>query len=359
MNDSVNPSLLPSGFADLLYPDAHTESYAVERFMALFAKFGYERVKPPLLEFEDSLLAPGPGAALSLQTFRLMDPKSQRMMGLRADTTAQIARIANSRLAGDARPLRLSYAADVLRVNAGQIRTARQFMQVGCEMIGAKTPLGDAEIALMSVLALHEVGIQNITLDLTMPALIPHILDQASVAENTRAQIMSALSNRDRGALGALESEIIPLITALLDASGPADKAFKALEKINLNALALKDIQDLEAIYKSVKDGLNAYDVLAAITLDLIEHRGLSYEAGVSFTLYAKEVRGELGRGGRYSLQADAKDESATGFTLFMDSLLPALAPPAQKEIEHVSENANWDDIRAAQEAGKIVKRKL
>ena len=96
-DDTPNPALLPAGLADLLPPEAEREAALVEAMMAVFAGHGYERVKPPLLEFEDSLLA-GSGAAVAEQTFRLMDPVSQRMMGLRADTTPQVARIAATRL---------------------------------------------------------------------------------------------------------------------------------------------------------------------------------------------------------------------------------------------------------------------
>ena len=102
-DDPPNPALLPAGLRDLLPPEAETEASAVEALMDVFAAHGYQRVKPPLLEFEDSLLA-GSGAAVADQTFRLMDPDSQRMMGLRADTTPQVARIATTRLAGAPRP---------------------------------------------------------------------------------------------------------------------------------------------------------------------------------------------------------------------------------------------------------------
>src|ERR1700712_5893342 len=99
-----NPALLPAGLRDLLPPEAETEAAAVETLMDAFAAHGYQRVKPPLLEFEDTLLA-GSGSAMAEQTFRLMDPESQRMMGLRADTTPQVARIATTRLANPPRPL--------------------------------------------------------------------------------------------------------------------------------------------------------------------------------------------------------------------------------------------------------------
>src|SRR5208282_3652012 len=95
-----HPALLPAGLRDLLPPEAEAEAWAVETLMESFARHGYERVKPPLLEFEEGLFA-GSGVAVADQTFRLMDPESHRMMGLRADTTPQVARIATTRLAGE------------------------------------------------------------------------------------------------------------------------------------------------------------------------------------------------------------------------------------------------------------------
>src|SRR5215213_7082230 len=155
--DLPNPALLPAGLADLLPPEAEREADLVEAMMAVFATHGYERVKPPLLEFEDSLLA-GSGAAVAEQTFRLMDPVSQRMMGLRADTTPQVARIAATRLGRQARPLRLCYAGQVLRVRGSQLAPSRQLPQVGVELIGGEAPEADAEVALVAVEALERVG---------------------------------------------------------------------------------------------------------------------------------------------------------------------------------------------------------
>src|SRR5258708_16253671 len=117
MTSSGTSALLPAGLRDILAPDAAFEAAIVDRLMAELAGYGYDRVKPPLIEFEDSLLS-GPGEALAAQTFRLMDPVSQRMMGLRADMTVQVARIAATRLPKAPPPLRLSYPRHVLRVQA-------------------------------------------------------------------------------------------------------------------------------------------------------------------------------------------------------------------------------------------------
>ena len=97
MNTSTDKALLPAGLSDRLAPDAAIESDARENLVKSFIARGFDRVQTPLVEFEDSLLA-GTGAAMAAQTFRLMDPVSQRMMGVRADITPQAARIATTRL---------------------------------------------------------------------------------------------------------------------------------------------------------------------------------------------------------------------------------------------------------------------
>jgi len=125
-------ALLPKGFEDLLPNDAEDEADAIAALMAVFREGGYQRIKPPLMEFEESMLAQGPGAALNDQTFRVMDKETGKMLALRSDITPQIARIVSSRFDDVSRPLRLSYANDVVRMSGSQQRTLRQFCQV-CE----------------------------------------------------------------------------------------------------------------------------------------------------------------------------------------------------------------------------------
>ena len=98
MTDFSDKALLPAGFSDVLAPDAEFEASVLNRLLRCFSGHGYDRVEPPLIEFEDGLLT-GIGAGLAEQTFRLMDPESQRMMAVRADITPQVARIAQARLA--------------------------------------------------------------------------------------------------------------------------------------------------------------------------------------------------------------------------------------------------------------------
>src|SRR4051812_27520640 len=115
MSDTTSRTLLPEGLRDVLPPDAGFEAEVVDRLKKSFAANGYALVKPPLVEFEETLLS-GVGTALAPRIFRMLDPASHRTLGVRADITTQIARIATTRLSSAPRPLRLMYAGQVLRV---------------------------------------------------------------------------------------------------------------------------------------------------------------------------------------------------------------------------------------------------
>ena len=101
---SSQSGLLPTGLSDVLYPDAKIQAKTIEKLLDVFSNFGYLRVKPPLVEYEETLLSDGPGIVLKDSTFRIMDPLSQKMMALRSDVTAQISRIASTRLPHLPRP---------------------------------------------------------------------------------------------------------------------------------------------------------------------------------------------------------------------------------------------------------------
>jgi ATP phosphoribosyltransferase regulatory subunit len=323
MSDDLpnNRALLPAGLRDLLPPDAETEASAVEQLMEVFAGHGYQRVKPPLLEFEDSLLA-GSGAAVAEQTFRLMDPVSQRMMGLRADTTPQVARIATTRLAGAPRPLRLSYAGQCLRVRGSQLAPDRQIAQAGIELIGCDSPAADAEMVLVGAEALASVGLTRTSFDLTLPTLVPVLLDDAGFSGADRAALGRALDRKDAASVTRHGGVLAPVLTELLLAAGPADRALAALDAARLPQPA----RDLASRLAEAVAAIRARAPALRLTIDPVEFRGFRYETGVSVTIFAPGRHEELGRGGRYIC---GEVEPATGLTLFPDAVLRA-APPRE-----------------------------
>ncbi|MGE4281121.1 MAG: ATP phosphoribosyltransferase regulatory subunit [Magnetospirillum sp.] len=317
MNDTAKAALLPNGLRDILPLDAEFEADVVSRVTAHFAAQGYDRVKPPLIEFEDTLLA-DTNAAMAKQCFRVMDPVTQRMMGLRPDMTPQVARIARTRLAGSARPLRLSYAGQVLRVKGTQLRPERQFGQAGIELIGADCPEADAEVAILAAEALVALGVPGVSVDLSLPTLVPAILDGLNVDSDS---LRGSLDHKDAAAVLALGGVAAPLLSALLQAAGPAERALSILADLDLPPAAAAERDRLAQVVGLIAEA--APDV--TITIDPVESRGFEYHSGISFTLFAKNIAGELGRGGRYMAGGC---EPSTGATLFLDTVMAALPGP-------------------------------
>lgn len=314
-----NPALLPAGFVDRLPPEAEAEAAGVETLMRVFAAHGYDRVTPPLLEFEETLLS-GSGAAVADQTFRLMDPDTRRMMALRPDMTPQIARIAATRLPDVPRPLRLAYAGPCVLMAANRGEGDRQISQAGVELIGPDRPEADAEIIAIAAECLATLRVQGVSFDLTMPALTTALLDAGGFDGHVRGTLMRALDRKDAAAVARHGGALADVLIRLLHAAGPAHGALAELAAVDLPPQA----RALSARLAATVAAIEARVPGIRLTVDPVEFRGWQYHTGVCVSVYAAGQREELGRGGRY-LSND--DEPACGLTLRPDIILRA-APP-------------------------------
>ena len=331
MPQDQKPALLPTGLRDLLPPDAGAEAALAEALLARFAAQGYERVKPPLVEFEDSLLS-GAGAGLADQTFRLMDPASHRMMAVRSDLTPQIARIAASRLARSPRPLRLSYAGEILRVRGSELRPERGFRQVGFELIGIGAGAAcDAEVILLAAHALDGLGIEGrLSVDLNAPTLVASLLAEEGIDADDSGPLLDALDRKDAAAVAEADAAVSDVLLYLMRATGAAETVLDALAPLVLPGRAAAALAHLLEVAELLREAAPALP----LTVDPVEWRGFEYHTGTSFSLFAGGVRTELGRGGRYSVEAGAAAEEAAGCTLYTDTLLRAApAPPARRRV--------------------------
>lgn len=348
MNDSARMALLPNGLRDILPPHAEHEAGVLASLCACFAGRGYDRVEPPLVEFEDALLQGG--GDIASQTFRLMDPVSQRMMGMRADMTPQIARIASTRLVKAPRPLRLSYAGTVLRVKGAQLRPERQFAQAGIEVIGSDAIAADAEVIALCDEALAAVGAKGVTIDLFTPSLVARIVNGSDI---DHAALREALDHKDEAQVRKIAGDHAAILEKLMRASGDADRAMRKLGEIDLPAEAKAEIDRLDGVIAAIR----AIRPSIRLTVDPVENRGFEYHTGVSFALFGRGVRGELGRGGRYVTHGD---EPATGATLYLDTLLRALPAPSRRDRLYLPDGpetgadqraAGWTTIAALGES--------
>jgi ATP phosphoribosyltransferase regulatory subunit len=354
MSDAPHPALLPTGMHDLLPPEAEVEAQVVARLMATLAAHGYERVKPPLVEFEETLFS-GAGATMANATFRMMDPASHRMIGVRADMTPQIVRIAAARLADAPRPLRLSYAGQVLRVTGSEIRPERQIGQVGAELIGAAGPAADVEVIAVAGEALAEIGVPHLSVDITLPTLVPAVAEAYGITGARATALRAALDHKDIAAVAAVAGEAGKLMGNLLAAAGPASATLSALDRLDLPQRARVERVRLGAVL----DKLSAAAPELKVTVDPVENRGFEYHTGISFTFFAGGVAshgpvGDLGRGGRYDAGDPAAPEPATGFTLYTDTILQTLPRSAAPSRLLLPFDLDPASARALREEGWI-----
>ena len=319
MSEPLHPALLPLGFTDFLPPAARGEAALVARLVAVLESHGYERVKPPLVEFEENLLS-GAGTAMARETFRLMDPISQRMIALRADMTTQVARIAATRLANAPRPLRISYAGQVLRVRGSDIRPERQVGQVGAELIGSDSVAADVEVVAIAAEALQALGIMELSVDITLPTLVPAVMAAFGVSDRLREKLRAALDHKDAAAVAAVGGKAAEMLGALLAGAGAAERTLAALDVLALPSDAAQEHTRL----REVVTALHAAAPDLAVTVDPVENRGFEYHTGISFSFFARGAHSELGRGGRYRT-GNGEGEDATGVTLYSDTILHVL----------------------------------
>jgi ATP phosphoribosyltransferase regulatory subunit len=313
----MNKALLPAGFHDLLFPEAGAQADIVAKLSKYFQDFGYFLVSPPVIEFEESLFA-GAGKALENSTFRLMDPLSHNMMGVRADITVQVARMATSRLANEPMPLRLAYAGDVFRVKGEGLYAERQFTQAGIELIGVNSANADAEVVVLALEALKNIGIGNLCIDFTVPGLVEIILHDF---KGDKDALLAAIRKKDNKSIEKFGGKLAKLLTQLVD---PAIDAGE-LAKLKLPKEAATLCNRVSEVITIVKERLKNVHV----SLDPIAAANFSYHSGIGFSVFSKNAKGELARGGRYII--DDKIEGI-GITLYVNELFRILPKPEQKD---------------------------
>lgn len=324
MMQDTDRDLLPEGLGDRLPQPAAASQRVRRAALDVMASHGYDRVETPTLEFEKSLASRMAGVQVR-RMFRFVDPVSLRMLALRSDMTAQVARIAATGLATAPRPLRLCYAGQVVTIKGDGLDPARERLQLGAELIGTDAVPAAAELVEIAIESLRAAGGTGISVDFTLPDLVDTLAAEAlPLAASRIGEVRQMLDSKDAGGLvDAGGAAYLPLLYAV----GPFDTAIELLAEFDRSkemgggALASR-IAGLREIAARVNG-------TARLTLDPSERHGFEYQSWFGFTIYAEGISGALGRGGTYRILGSAGDqqgESAVGFSLYPDPLIEALA---------------------------------
>lgn len=319
---SLSPALLPEGLRDRLPPEAAALGRARGAVLWVTELNGYARVEPPLAEFEANLVG-RLKSSRAQDLLRVVDPVSQRTLALRPDITAQVGRIAATRLGRRTRPLRLCYAGQVVKVRGTQLRPEREMCQAGAEIIGLDSVDAVIEAIRVALDALANAGAQGLAVDLTLPDLVPLLAAGPMPVAGDIEALSAALDGKDAGALAALGGRAyLPLLAA----TGPLDAAIATLEALPGHALLATRIAALRRIAAAIGDR-------ASVTLDPTERHGFEYQSWIGFSFFVAGTRGEIGRGGSYSIvHPDGREEPAVGFSLYLDPLVEAGIRPFDRD---------------------------
>jgi ATP phosphoribosyltransferase regulatory subunit len=309
--------LLPEGIEEILPAEARRLERMRRRLLDLFAGWGYELVMPPLIEYLESLLT-GSSRDLDLQTFKLTDQLTGRLMGVRPDMTPQAARIDAHYLKRRA-PVRLCYLGPVLHTRPDEFGGSREPLQFGAELFGHAGPESDAEILSLMIATLNLAGIPDPHIDLGHVGVFRGLVAPAEFDPEIEARIFDALQRKARPELeallaaGDLAAEARQQLLALLDMCGDAAVLTQARARYRSAPAAVqRALDELETVAHRVAKQPG----VPVLHFDLAELSGYHYYTGVVFSAFVPGHGRAIAKGGRYNGigRAFGRDRAATGF---------------------------------------------
>lgn len=345
--------LLPEHIADVLPSQARHIEELRRRLLDVARSYGCELVIPPLLEHLDSLLS-GTGQSLSLKTFKLVDQLSGRTLGIRADTTPQVARI-DAHLLNRQGVARLCYCGPVLHTRPNGLHATREPLQLGVEIYGHAGLEADLEVLDLALDGLAAVGISGVTLDLGDARIVRSLLDDAGLEVAMIPQVVAALATKDASALAALTANspiaIQRGLKGLLRLYGSVavlQDAEAALPRMPLIQSALQDmhslVSHLQHAHPSVK-----------LSVDLADVGGYAYYSGSRFAVYSQGSSDALLRGGRYDEVGAVfgRNRPAVGYSMDLKEL--AALVPVQPGLAAIK--APWGEDAALRSAVRALRQ--
>lgn len=348
--------LLPEGVEELLPDSAWRLEMLRRRVLDLFRGWGYDLVAPPLFEYLEPLLT-GVGEDQELDTFKLIDQLSGRLLGVRADHTPQVARIDAHCLRAE-RPVRLCYLGPILRARPQGAGSSREPLQTGAELYGSSDPRADCEILELMVRMLESTGVPEPHLDLGHVGVFRALAAEAGLDTALEAELFEALQRKSSpdiaaaGRQGGLAEAWIECFTGLAALHGGAGVLDRARALVGgISDVAIDALDNLAEVATLVTHSMPDTPVY----FDLAELRGYRYHTGIVFSAFAPGYGLAVAQGGRYDDigAAFGHPRPATGFSADLRRLLPAerVGGEARGASDHgAAIAAPWPDRPALRE---------
>ena len=329
----------PRGTRDFLFEEMEERKKAESTLRYIFENYGYREIKTPLFE-ELKLFTTKSGEEIVDQLYNFKD-KSDRELTLRPEITAPVARLYLNELEKTAtKPIKLYYYGSCFRYERPQKGRFRQFWQFGCELIGAKSPQGEAEVIAMCSDSIEALGITGADVNINHLGIIRGLFKHFEVDTKTQRELMVVIDKGDKDLL--IESlsgdnpiisndELNQILLKLIDLVG--DKSI-----LNDVYELIKDYDEPQEAFNQLKELVELLDSfdMDNYTLNLGVARGLDYYTGIVFEIYVEGLgaQKQVCGGGTYSLIKvfGGQEVESTGFALGFDRLMNAIEELTEKE---------------------------
>ncbi len=361
----TNRWLLPEGVDEILPPKAMLLEQICRRLIDLFSSWGYEFVIPPMIEYLESLLT-ATGEDLDLQTYKITDQLSGRLMGIRADITPQVARIDAHLLKRNA-PTRLCYLGSVLHSRSDNSGNSRSPLQLGAELFGHAGVSSDIEIVKLMLATLSSVKINNICMDIGHIGIFRSLVAKSKLNTEQELEVFEILKRKAKDELKIFYKEqkvnddSSKAMLDLIDLHGDPsvlDDALRTFKKFFPDVK--KYLDEIKALTDSISDKSDL-----SINIDLSELRGYNYHTGMIYTAFVPDEGKGVAFGGRYDDIGSAfgRARPATGFSTDVKQLLD-LQDIKENRSDKIFAPINNDSvlikkIQELREQGKIVIQEL
>ena len=345
--------LLPEHFADVLPAQARRTEELRRSLLDMARSYGFELVMPPMLEHLESLLT-GTGHALDLRTFKLVDQLSGRSLGVRADSTPQVARI-DAHLLNRQGVTRLCYCGPVLHTLPASPRGGRELLQFGAEIYGHAGLEADLEVQDLALDGLRAAGVSGLVLDLADARILRGVLADVRLSAAALNELVEALANKDgpalRGLSTGLASESRAALLALPDLYGGAEVLAQASSVLPARPPITAALADLAWLATHIARA----HAEVQVGFDLADMGGYAYYSGPRFAVYAPGAGDALLRGGRYDEVGAVfgRTRPAVGFSTDLKALVDSVAPVVRRPAVR----APWGEGAALREAVRALRQ--
>lgn len=321
-----NNWLLPDGVRETLPDEALKLEHRRRTVLDSMIERNYQLVMPPIMEFVDALLT-GTGEELDTQTYKFMDQHTQRMLGIRADMTPQIARI-DSHYLGDNEVNRLCYAGTVLRTQPSVMGGPREVLQIGAELFGVDSVDGDIDVVATMVEALDIANLPSVTLSLGHVGIYRALKDSNNIDELLEKQIFDILLRKSTPDMQDLikQSDLPELeyLLAVLSMNGGIAELSAFREQLPKGGSVGEAIDIAMSELKQMASFVERQYPDIQLHIDLADVLGYRYHTGLKFSVYAAGQGRAIAKGGRYDRVGEqfGRARPATGFSADLKALV-------------------------------------